>query len=206
MNKIIDFENLEKKLGYKFKSRKYILTALTHSSYANEIHKESNERLEFLGDSVLSLIVSEYIFLKFKDFPEGKLTKLRAGLVCEKTLFGFSKTLCIDKFLIMSRGETVSGGNKLPSILADAFEAMVAAIFLDGGMREAKDFVLKFILPKLKNPQIQSFIDYKTVLQEFVQKDQLFKISYDDAGEIGPDHGKVFFVEVKLKNSKTSRI
>ena len=144
-------EVLEKKLDYKFNNIALLGNALTHSSYANEMRNgiTSNERLEFLGDSVLSIIVAEFLFQNFKSIPEGELTKLRASLVCEKSLCAFSRELCLGKFLRLGRGEEKSGGRERDSILADAFEAVLAAIYLDGGMDAAKKHVLRFILPEM---------------------------------------------------------
>lgn len=206
MIKKVNFVKLEKRLGYKFKDELYALIALMHSSYANEVRKNSNERFEFLGDSVLNVIVSEYLFYKFPDLSEGKLTKLRSSLVCEKMLFSFSKTLGLDEFLMVSYGEKLSGGNKLPSVLADTFEAIVAAIYLDSGIKEAKKFILRFILPALKSSNFDVCTDYKTTLQEFVQQRQFCDLFYSDAGEIGPDHKKIFFVEAKIKGRTKSII
>ena len=143
----------EEILGYKFKNIKLLENALTHSSYANEVHSSlgSNERLEFLGDSVLSIIVSEYLYKNYKKLPEGELTKLRASLVCEKTLCMFSKQLNVGDYILLGKGEANNHGNERASILADAFEAILAAIFLDGGIEVAKNHVLKFIIPELEN-------------------------------------------------------
>ncbi|MDR0404392.1 MAG: ribonuclease III [Oscillospiraceae bacterium] len=196
----ISYKELERRLGYKFKNRDHIMSAVTHSSYANEPKSkgESNERLEFLGDSVLGLIVSDYIFSSFPSWPEGELTKLRSSLVCERALCEFSRSIKLGEFLIMSRGERTSGGCELPSILADAFEAVVAAIYLDGGMGNAKDFVLRFILPKLKDPLVCTYNDYKTSLQEMVQRRPYEKLNYEMIRQDGPDHAKRFWAQVKL--------
>ena len=147
-------EELESKIGYTFKNRKLLKIALTHSSFANESGGRyvSYERLEFLGDSVLGIITSDYIFRTFPHLPEGELTKLRATLVCEKQLCVFSQELGLKKFIKLSRGERHCMGQNRPSILADVFEAICAAIYLDSGMEEAKNFVLKFIVPAVKNP------------------------------------------------------
>ena len=146
-------DKIQKNLGYEYKNTALLKNALTHSSYANENHVAdgSNERLEFLGDSVLSVIVSDYIYKHFSHLPEGELTKIRASLVCEKSLCEFSKELGIGESLFLSKGENNTGGRQRPSILADAFEAVLASIYLDGGIEPARELVLRFIVPELKN-------------------------------------------------------
>jgi ribonuclease III len=194
---------LEEKIGYRFKNPNYLKTALTHSSYANE-HKipgGSNERLEFLGDSILGMVVSDYLFKHFPNLPEGDLTKKRAALVCEKACCGFSRQLDVGKYLLLSRGEQNSGGRTRSSILADAFESITAAIYLDGGMEESRKFVLRFVLPLLKETKPRVFKDYKTFLQEIVQKNPEETLEYVLTGESGPDHDKHFTVEVRLDNN-----
>lgn len=194
---------LEENLGYKFNNLGFLSNALSHSSYANETHCEggSNERLEFLGDAVLSIIVADYLYENFKSTPEGELTKLRAALVCEKTLCDFSKKLELGKYLKLGKGEMQNGGNERPSILADAFEAVLAAIYLDGGMESAKKHVMRFILPELKNHDSEHFKDYKTSLQEVVQKNPEERLTYVLIAESGPDHKKTFTVEVHLNSN-----
>lgn len=196
-------EQLEKSIGYKFVNRKYLSIAITHSSYSNESSNKCKnyERLEFLGDSVLSIITSDYIFRHCPEFPEGELTKLRASLVCEKTLCEFSKSIEVGKYLKLSKGEKKSGGAERISILADVFESIIAAIYLDGGLECARKFVLKFIVPEIKDPHIRSTRDYKTDLQEIVQKNPDDTIEYVLVGETGPDHNKMFNVEVLLDNN-----
>jgi ribonuclease-3 len=198
-----NIKNLEKNINYNFKNKKYIKIALTHSSYANEAKNKynSNERLEFLGDSVLGIVVSDYIFKYCPSLPEGELTKLRSSLVCEKTLHEFSKSIYLGKFLMLSRGEKKSGGDYRSSILADAFEALIAAIYLDGGLEEARKFILKFIIPKLESCKDKNSDDYKSILQEIIQKKYEDKLNYIMKGEEGPDHDKQFFVEVYFNNS-----
>lgn len=200
-------EELESKIGYTFKNRKLLKIALTHSSFANESGGKfvSYERLEFLGDSVLGIITSDYIFRTFPHLPEGELTKLRATLVCEKQLCIFSQELGLKKFIKLSRGERHCMGQNRPSILADVFEAICAAIYLDSGMEEAKNFVLKFIVPAVKNPRIQNAKDYKTDLQEIVQKNPGETIEYVLIKEEGPDHDKKFTVEAKISNNPVGR-
>lgn len=196
-------ETLEEKLGYKFKNINLLKNALTHSSYANEVRKglSSNERLEFLGDSVLSVIVSDYIYNQFPDMPEGELTKLRASLVCEKSLCAFSRELDIGEFLLLGRGEDKNGGRERDSILADAFEAVLAAIYLDGGMDVARRHVMNFVLRELKHTDDEVFKDYKTTLQEIIQRNPEESVNYILTGEKGPDHDKLFTVEVHLNSN-----
>ena len=193
-------DNLEKKLGYTFKNREYLQRALSHSSYVNERHnnEESNERLEFLGDSVLGMITADYYFHNFS-LPEGELTKLRASTVCEKTLFEFANQIELGKYLKLGKGEENTGGRTRPSINADAFEAIIAGIYLDGGLDEARKFVLKFI-EKLSDKH-GSFKDYKTTLQEVIQKNPEEILEYIVVGEHGPDHNKCFEVEVHLNSN-----
>ncbi len=194
---------LEKKLGYKFKNLNILAHAMTHSSYANDSRGKlgSNERLEFLGDSVLGIIVSTYIFVNCPMYPEGDLTKLRSSLVCEKTLSKFAKSINLGDFLMLSKGEKVCGGNTRPSILADAFESLIAAIYLDAGMDEAEKFVLRFVKKELTSSKPKPFRDYKTELQEVVQKNPQEQLSYILVSEIGPDHDKHFVTEVHLNHN-----
>lgn len=192
---------LEKSIGYTFKNKKYLDIALTHSSYANEVKKgqTSNERQEFLGDAVLSIIVSDYLFHTCH-LAEGELTKLRASMVCEKSLCGFAQKLELGKFLKLGRGEEMMGGRERPSILADAFEALLAAIYLDGGTEPAQQFVLHFVTEALNSRQA-SFTDYKTMLQEITQKNPEERLTYVLVDESGPDHEKSFVVEVHLNSN-----
>ena len=194
---------LEENLGYKFNNRDLLSNALTHSSYANETHCPggSNERLEFLGDAVLSIIVADYLFENFKNLPEGELTKLRASLVCEKALCEFSKQIELGKYLKLGKGELQNGGNERPSILADAFEAVLAAIYLDGGMQAARKHIMRFVLPEIQNHDSDSFKDYKTSLQEVVQRNPEERLTYILIAESGPDHKKSFTVEVRLNSN-----
>ena len=196
-------EVLQKKLGYKFNNIKLLENALCHSSYANEMRggQTSNERLEFLGDSVLSVIVADYLFKNFKNIPEGELTKLRASLVCEKSLCTFSRQIELGDFLRLGKGEDHNGGRQRDSILADAFEAVLAAIYLDGGMEVAREYVLRFIKAELNNKDDEVFKDYKTALQEIIQRNPEESVSYILKSESGPDHDKVFEVEVHLNSN-----
>ncbi len=197
---------LEEAMGYVFQNKKYLDIALTHSSYANEMKKNlsSNERQEFLGDSVLSIIVSDYLFHTFH-LAEGELTKLRAAMVCEQSLFEFAEQLHLGDYLKLGRGEEMMGGRTRPSILADAFEALLAAIYLDGGLEPARKFVLRFIVDLLENKNRFAFNDYKTMLQEIVQKNPEEKLSYVLVEESGPDHDKRFVVEVHLNSNVIGR-
>lgn len=196
-------EKLEQKIGYSFKDKSLLKLALTHSSYANETgtHGVCNERLEFLGDSVLSLIVSDYIFESYKNRPEGELTKLRASLVCEKSLCGFSKQLGVGEHMLLGKGEIINGGRERPSILADAFEAILAAIYLDAGMEMARKHVLRFVKEELEHSQDELFKDYKTTLQEIIQRNREEQLAYILVDENGPDHNKSFTVEVHLNSN-----
>ncbi len=199
---------LQEKLNYKFKNEDLLINALTHSSYANEVRNgvSSNERLEFLGDSVLSIIVSEYIYKKFGDLPEGELTKIRASLVCEKSLCQFSREMELGQYLRLGKGEEKGGGRERDSILADAFEAVLAAMYLDGGFEVAKKHVLRFIKDELYNHnEAEAFKDYKTALQEIIQRNPEESVTYILTNETGPDHDKVFEVEVRLNSNTIGR-
>lgn len=197
---------LEERIGYTFKNRRFLDIALTHSSYANEVKKNlsSNERQEFLGDAVLSIVVSDYLFHTFH-LAEGDLTKLRAAMVCEKSLWEFSQELSLGDYLKLGRGEEMMGGRTRPSIVADAFEAVLAAIYLDGGIEPAREFVLGFVKNLLENKNEFAFNDYKTMLQEIVQKNPEEKLTYVLAEETGPDHDKSFVVEVHLNSNVIGR-
>lgn len=192
---------LEKKIGYSFNNKELLLNALTHSSYANEhsVPEMCNERLEFLGDSVLGFITAEYYYTFFSHRPEGELTKLRAQTVCEKSLFAFAKRIDLGSYLRLGKGEIATGGAERPSIVSDGFEALIAAIYLDGGMDAAKDFVLRFL--KTASSVTEEVRDYKTILQEIVQKNPGEELTYVHIGESGPDHDKRFEVEVHLNSN-----
>ena len=197
---------LEQRIGYQFKNGKYLRRALTHSSYSNESREkpECNERLEFLGDAVLSLVVSNYIFHRFH-LNEGDLTKIRASIVCEKSLFRFAGEIGLGEELYLGRGEEQMGGRTRPSIVSDAFEALIAAIFLDGGREPASRFILRFVREELDTGERSAFVDYKTMLQEIVQKNPEEKVSYVLVEENGPDHDKHFVVEVRLNSNVIGR-
>ena len=193
---------LEGKLGYTFSDLSLLDTALTHSSYANEQgpgHKY-NERLEFLGDSVLGFITADKFFHAFRDIPEGRLTKLRASTVCEESLFEFAKQIDLGSYLLLGKGEEKNGGRERASIVSDAFEAVIAAIYLDGSIDPAREFVLRFVMTAVEEKTI-TFKDYKTQLQEIIQKNPEEQLQYVLSGESGPDHNKRFEVEVHLNSN-----
>jgi ribonuclease-3 len=196
---------LENKIGYRF-NKKYLLNrAMTHSSYANQYmlpYIEHNERLEFLGDSVLSLVISEFIFKKYRNKPEGKLTKIRANIVCETSLYQRAKRLGLGEYLLVGRGEEITGGRERVSILADAYEALIAAIYIDGGLDSAKMFIIPEFTDDIENVvDREYFKDYKSRLQEYVQKDQNAVVKYEVVGEEGPAHNKVFYVNVNINGN-----
>ncbi|MBE6715917.1 MAG: ribonuclease III [Ruminococcaceae bacterium] len=193
-------KELEKKIGYTFRDKDLLRLALTHSSYANEKGKlRDNERLEFLGDSVLGFITAEYLFEALKDKPEGELTKLRANAVCEKSLAMFAGEIELGEYILLGKGEAMTGGKSRPSILSDAFESVIAAVYLDGGMEEAKKFVLRFVSKSTTDTKAAT--DYKTLLQEVIQKNPDEHLTYSLVAESGPDHNKTFTVEVYLNSN-----
>lgn len=196
------FASLEEKIEYTFKNKLLLKEALTHSSYANEKRKGvvCNERMEFLGDAVLSIITAELLYNKFPDMPEGELSKLRSSLVCTAELSEFAKEIQLGEYLLLGKGEMNTGGKDRPSILENAFEALIAAIYLDGGMENAKKYVLRFLNSALETHHIK-FKDYKTFLQEVIQKNPDETLNYVIVGESGPDHDKRFEVEVHLNSN-----
>jgi ribonuclease-3 len=190
-------EQLEKAIEYQFKNRALFKVALTHSSYYNENRagcEASNERMEFLGDSVLGFLTAEYLYETYKDKPEGELTRLRASLVCESNLARAAASLGVSEALLLGKGEEVTGGRHRPSLTADAMEALLAAIFLDGGLEPARRFVRRFI----PISATETAVDYKTDLQEVLQRDPSHAYAYHLVDSVGPDHAKVFTVEVRL--------
>jgi ribonuclease-3 len=195
-------KELEKKIEYVFKNKSLLEEALTHSSYANEQQGNVayNERMEFLGDAVLSFVSAQYLYQKYPDMPEGRLSKLRSSLVCTQSLSSFAKEISLGECLKMGKGETASGGAQRPSVLEDAFEALIAAIYLDGGIDEARKFVLRFLSREVENHH-SNFKDYKSLLQEIIQQNPDERISYAVIGESGPDHDKRFKVELKLNSN-----
>lgn len=200
-------KQLERKIGYEFKNIQLLINALTHSSYANENRTEgipSNERLEFLGDSVLGFAAAKHLYSVEPSMPEGKMTRLRAELVCEHSLYGVAKDIELGAYLRIGHGEEKSGGRQRASILADAVEAVIAAIFLDGGIEPAVDFVERMVLSP-ESVKAHHATDYKTELQELVQQQSGQILKYCDAGETGPDHDKVFMSEVSLNGNVIGR-
>ena len=189
-------EELEEIIGYHFKNKHYLTQALTHSSYANEKKLGklgSNERLEFLGDAVLELISSDYLYARFTQIPEGELTKKRASLVCEPSLAYCAREFGLPQFLLLGKGEEATGGRNRDSITSDVMEAVIGALYLDGGFDAAHDFIHRFILSDLENKIL--FYDSKTVLQEILQAEGDGEFSYELKGEEGPDHNKSFWVD-----------
>lgn len=212
---MLPLEELQKRIGYTFRDQELLKRALTHSSYSNETgarnhHLLCNERLEFLGDSVLSLITSEYLYSNFPELPEGDLTRIRAATVCEGALASYSEQIGLGEFLLLGKGERQSGGAKKPAVIADAFEAILAAIYLDVGNTDALQTVSDFLLPFIKQavaalPDVGGYhTDSKSRLQEFVQKDKGTP-EYRLISESGPDHNKTFVVEVYLDSNCIGR-
>ena len=198
-----NIELFEQKINYEFKNKEYILEALTHSSYSNENKNYPfNERLEFLGDSVLSIVISDYLFKKETKLPEGELTKIRANIVCEESLSEVSKNIHLGKYMLLGKGEEATGGRERISILADALEAVIAAIYLDGGIKCAREFILTN-MEKIINDSIKGkiFRDYKTCLQEVLQSNGENNIWYKLIEEKGPDPNKRFVMEVGINDT-----
>ena len=207
----ISLDVLQERIGYRFGDVRYLERAITHSSYSNETgarnhHLLCNERLEFLGDSVLSLVVSNYLYTHFSEYPEGTLTRIRSAVVCEAALASFAEKIGLGEFLLLGRGEAQNGGAEKPAILADAFEALLAAIYLDAGAEDGMQSVARFLLPLVKSaidalPEMGDVrIDSKSRLQEFIQQDREQKevLEYRLTGESGPDHNKTFTVDLYL--------
>ena len=193
-------KDLEAALGYKFQNITLLQNALTHSSYANERWHNSllsNERLEFLGDSILGMVVAEYLYAHFPDRPEGELTRMRADMVCETSLAAIAARLDLGKHLLLGHGEERFGGRLRASILADAVESVIAASFLDGGMEAAQGIITRFVLCNVPAERLQN-TDYKTALQELVQQKKNQVLCYRLVGESGPDHDKMFTAQVLL--------
>ncbi len=194
---------LEERIGYRFRDIGLLKQALTHSSYTNEqkINKQKHyERLEFLGDAVLELVSSEFLFHTHPDMPEGEMTKTRASMVCEPSLAFCAADLELGQFLLLGKGEESTGGRKRDSITSDVMEAVIGAIFLDGGMEPAQKFINRFVLSDLEDKQL--FYDSKTNLQELVQGTLKQEIHYKPVGEYGPEHDKTFMVEVHINGEK----
>ena len=199
---------LEKRLGHVFHDRALLDTALTHSSYANENRSQGivcNERLEFLGDSVLGVTVADFLYRRYADMPEGRMTRLRSELVCEQSLYQVALKLELGRFLRLGRGEEHNGGRARASILSDAVEALIAALYLDGGMSAASEFIHRSLLSELGNEEPEYFTDYKTALQELIQRESGRVLSYELVDEQGPDHDKTFTVRVLLNGEPIGR-
>ncbi len=193
-------KDLEIAIGYRFKNITLLQRALTHSSYANEQwhdNLKSNERLEFLGDSILGMVVAQYLYRTFPNRLEGDLTRMRADMVCENSLARIARQVNLGNYLLLGKGEEQGGGRNRPSILADATEAVLAACFLDGGMEAAESFIRQFVLCNVPGEKLTN-VDYKTAFQELVQQKKDQQITYTLVGETGPDHDKQFTVEVSL--------
>lgn len=204
-----DINDLYKATGCKFKNQQLLREALTHSSYSNERrgHGEDspcNERLEFLGDSVLSIFASEYLFAEYPQLPEGELTKIRAAVVCEDTLAVLAQQIGLGEHLMLGKGEEQNNGRERKSLLADAFEALLAAIYLDSGRDKAKEYLYKLLIPQIKLHAGKS-CDYKSMLQQFIQETPGENIEYELTGEEGPNHDKTFFVAAKLGTNVVGR-
>ena len=193
------FVKLESVIGYTFQNKQLLKQAMTHSSYSNE-HRLSrisnNERLEFLGDAVLEIVSSDFLYHKYTNLPEGELTKLRASMVCEPTLALCAADINLGSYLLLGKGEEATGGRNRDSIVSDAMEALIGAIYEDGGFANAKEFIYNFILNDVKDKQL--FYDSKTILQEIVQREYKDPLEYELLAETGPDHDKIFEVCVKI--------
>lgn len=199
-------EHLEIKIGYTYKNRELLQQALTHSSFANEqkINKSKNyERLEFLGDAVLELVSSDFLYKENPDMPEGQLTKLRASMVCEPALAYCAKALELQEYIRLGKGEEMTGGRHRDSIISDAMEAVIGSLYLDGGFEPAHDFIHKYILSDLEDKIL--FYDAKTVLQEMIQETPHGSLEYKLLKEEGPDHDKSFYVEAYINDKAVSQ-
>ena len=196
---------LKEKFDISFKNEALLIEAMTHSSYANE-HKEMkgiyNERIEFLGDAVLELTISDWLFRQFPHFQEGQLTKLRAQIVCEDSLSLLAKECSLNKYLLLGKGETLSGGREKPAILCDVFEAFIGALYLDKGVNEVQRFLNLVVIPKIKNGRYELITDFKTELQEYLQQNGPVHIRYELVKEEGPSHDKTFTVQLIVDGKK----
>lgn len=195
----MDLKELEKKIQYEFKEKNLLKQAMTHSSYSNENKQnrlDNNERLEFLGDAVLEIVVSDFLYKNYVNLTEGDLTKMRASIVCEPTLSFCTKEIELGKYLLLGKGEDMTGGRERSSIVSDAMEALIGAIYLDGGFANAKEFIYHFILTDIEHKQF--FYDSKTILQEIVQSEFTEELSYELIKEEGPDHNKNFEVNALI--------
>lgn len=196
---------LKEKFDISFNNEALLMEAMTHSSYANE-HKEMkgiyNERIEFLGDAVLELTISDWLFRQFPHFQEGQLTKLRAQIVCEDSLSLLAKECSLNKYLLLGKGETLSGGREKPAILCDVFEAFIGALYLDKGVNEVQRFLNLVVIPKIKNGRYELITDFKTELQEYLQQNGPVHIRYELVKEEGPSHDKIFTVQLIVDGKK----
>ena len=196
---------LKEKFDISFNNKALLMEAMTHSSYANE-HKEMkgiyNERIEFLGDAVLELTISDWLFRQFPYFQEGQLTKLRAQIVCEDSLSLLAKECSLNKYLLLGKGETLSGGREKPAILCDVFEAFIGALYLDKGVNEVQRFLNLVVIPKIKNGRYELITDFKTELQEYLQQNGPVHIRYELVKEEGPSHDKIFTVQLIVDGKK----
>lgn len=196
---------LKEKFDISFKNEALLMEAMTHSSYANE-HKEMkgiyNERIEFLGDAVLELTISDWLFRQFPHFQEGQLTKLRAQIVCEDSLSLLAKECSLNEYLLLGKGETLSGGREKPAILCDVFEAFIGALYLDKGVNEVQRFLNLVVIPKIKNGRYELITDFKTELQEYLQQNGTVHIRYELVKEEGPSHDKIFTVQLIVDEKK----
>ena len=196
---------LKEKFDISFKNEALLMEAMTHSSYANE-HKEMkgiyNERIEFLGDAVLELTISDWLFRQFPHFQEGQLTKLRAQIVCEDSLSLLAKECSLNEYLLLGKGETLSGGCEKPAILCDVFEAFIGALYLDKGVNEVQRFLNLVVIPKIKNGRYELITDFKTELQEYLQQNGPVHIRYELVKEEGPSHDKIFTVQLIVDGKK----
>lgn len=199
----MNFEELEKNIGYTFNNKELLKKALTHTSYAYEKHIESNEKLEFLGDSILEYISSKYIYNNYSNLREGEMTKVRAEVVCEDSLYNVAKAHNFSDFILIGKSEANTGGKFKPAILADSIEATIAAIYFDGGLEEAEKFIINNLKDAIKkSTKHVGMKDFKTVLQEKLQENGEVNIKYTVINEIGPDHDKTFVVKVELNGKK----
>ncbi len=192
---------LEEKIGYTFKNKELLLTALTHSSYANERQTKCYERLEFLGDSILGAVTADFLYRHKPELPEGRMTRLRSELVCEGSLHSIAAELELGSYMRLGKGEEHTGGRQRPSIMADMVEAIIAAIYLDGGLESAKRFVYSMLLDKAVIDDAHASADHKTELQELVQQKSGSRIVYELIGESGPDHNKTFTFRVSVNGA-----
>ena len=201
-----DLNELERRCGYTFRDKNLFHRALTHSSYANEHrldHNHCNERLEFLGDAVLEIVTSDFLYHKYTEKPEGDLTKIRASIVCEPTLAYCAEAINLGSYLFLGKGEDATGGRNRNSVVSDAMEAVIGAIYLDGGFASAKEYIHRFILNDIEHKQL--FYDSKTILQEIIQSRQDGELSYEILKEEGPDHNKSFEVSAMLDGQEIGR-